>query len=155
MRADLLSTKMATAGNCTLDHSQPTHRHTARLCISHLCAPFITTIFAVNPRPPARVTACPFFLKKAAELKRFRSHSLAQQSPGDEQEALNTEELEELHGALLTQIPRTNRGGQPICRRLPKGPQSHDVRTNSNLHRPDHFRRATVINDCISIGVGP
>ena len=45
----------------------------------------IVTIFAVKPRPPARVTHVPFFVN-AAELKRFRSHSLAQQSPGDEQE---------------------------------------------------------------------
>ena len=32
------------------------------------------TIFAVKPRPPARVTHVPFFVN-AAELKRFRSHS--------------------------------------------------------------------------------
>ena len=30
-----------------------------------------STIFAVKPRPPARVTACPFFFVKAA---RFQSH---------------------------------------------------------------------------------
>ena len=34
------------------------------------------TIFAVKPRPPAQVTGCPFFLIKAAELKRFRTHPL-------------------------------------------------------------------------------
>ena len=44
LRAELLLTKMATAGDCTPDHSHPTHRHSARLCISHHCAPFITML---------------------------------------------------------------------------------------------------------------
>ena len=79
MRAESLLTKMATAGICTQDHSLPTHRHTTRLCISHRCALFITTISAVKPRPPApgeRIFLL-FFWFNAAELKRFRSHPLS------------------------------------------------------------------------------
>ena len=76
-----------------------------------------STIFAVKTLPPARVKGCTPFFYKAAELKRFRSHPSAQQSPRDEHgkpEASITEELKELHGACLAHIP------QPICRRLPR-----------------------------------
>ena len=38
----------------TLHADPPTHRHTARLCISHLCAPFITAFL----KPSRRQCAC-------------------------------------------------------------------------------------------------
>ena len=56
---------------------------------------------------------------------------------------------------LFFKFHEHNRGDQPICRRHAQRPQSHEVQTNSNLHRPKHFRRATVTDDCISKGVGP
>jgi len=43
VRAESLLTKMATATLHT-DHAHPTHRNNARLCISHLCDPFITRV---------------------------------------------------------------------------------------------------------------
>ena len=63
---------------------------------------------------------------KAAELKRFRSHPLSSAvNPGTSRksETSDTEELDQMHGALLrpqkeAQVHETNHGSQPICRRL-------------------------------------
>ena len=72
----------------TLHADPPTHRNNARLCISHRCALFTTTISAVKPRPPARMIGSSSFLFKAAELKRFRSHPLSSAvNPGEQEES--------------------------------------------------------------------
>ena len=100
----------------------------ARLCNSHRCALFTNTISALRPRPPApddRIFP-PFFLNKAAELKRFRSHPLSSAVTRDEQGKLKRTQW---HGACLGQLP------QPICRRLSTAQTSRYPRT------PWHQRR--------------
>ena len=112
----------------TLHADPPTHQNNARLCTSHRCALFTTTISAVKPRPPApddRIFLL-YFFEKAAELKRFRSHPLSSAvNPGTSRksETSDTEELDQMHGALLrpqkeAQVHETNHGSQPICRGL-------------------------------------
>ena len=131
LRAELLLAKMATVDlharplpphppiHCSIVHFTPlrsVHHH-------NLCS-------ETTARPPGW-KELPFFVK-AAELKRFRSHPLAQQSPrrAGRVWSIRHRGTQELHSTLLTQIP------QPICRRLPRD------------HRPTKF-------EPIRICIGP
>ena len=121
----------------TLHADPPTHRNNARLCNSHRCALFTTTISAVKPRPPApddRIFL--LFLYKAAELKRFRSHPLSSAvNPGTSKksETSDTEELDQLHGALLrpqkeAQVPRNQPWKSAHLPQTAQGPRSDEDR---------------------------
>ena len=79
---------------------------TMQVCASHTSALCSSSQSCSESRPPTQIMESLFV--KAAELKRFQSHPLAQQSTGDEQEEFEesngTEEFEALF--LCPEHPR-------------------------------------------------
>ena len=73
MRAESLLTKMATARLYTL--TLPPTETCQIVQFTPLRSVYHHNLCSEAPRPPAQVTGCPFLIK-AAELKRFRTHSL-------------------------------------------------------------------------------
>ena len=83
-RAVSFLTKMATTETCTQDLDPPTHQNNASLCISHLCALFVTKMpLKLNSTKYSSVSnvECPLCSGGAPSQEQINSEGLHRQRP--------------------------------------------------------------------------